>query len=106
MDTEMDRLRTELDDALARVEQNNARVLTLQRELEATRLTGHSPNGEVVALLTGSGEFTDIRITPETLRRYDSATVGSLVTAAVNDGLRRLAATSAEMFAPLLEEAQ
>ncbi|MDP9794070.1 DNA-binding protein YbaB [Catenuloplanes nepalensis] len=104
MEIEMERLRAELDGALARVRENNARVTALQRELETTRISGYAPNGEVVALLTGAGEFTEVRIDPDLLRRYDAATIGTLVTAAVNDGLRRLAATSASTFAPLLEE--
>ncbi|MDR7275567.1 YbaB/EbfC family nucleoid-associated protein [Catenuloplanes atrovinosus] len=102
---EMERLRAELDGTLHRVRENNARIAALQRELEQTRITGYAPNGEVVTLLTGAGEFTEIRIDPDVLRRYDAATVGTLVTAAVNDGLRRLTAANEAAFAPLLDGA-
>jgi nucleoid-associated protein EbfC len=94
-----------LDDLLAEVQANTERVLELQRDLERREITGYTGNGEVTVRLLGTGQFVEVFIDPETYRRYDSETVGTLVLTAVNDGLARLQTASRTIFAPVLDAA-
>jgi DNA-binding protein YbaB len=95
----------EIEDLLAEVQGHADRVLEIQRSVERMEITGYAAGGEVSARLTGTGRFSEVLIDPQALRRYDAATLGSLVVEAVNDGLRRLTEASRRQFEPLIEQA-
>ncbi|MFI7541809.1 YbaB/EbfC family nucleoid-associated protein [Actinoplanes sp. NPDC049599] len=103
--TDADRLQTTLDDMLAEVRASTERVNEMQRELQSSEITGYAGNGEVTVRLLGTGQFVDVCIDPDTYRRYDAETVGTLVLTAVNDGLARLQEASRTIFAPVLDAA-
>lgn len=98
----MDQLQSSLADMLAEVRASTQRVDELQRELQGREITGYAGNGEVTVRLLGTGQFVDVSIDPDTHRRYDAETVGTLVLAAVNDGLARLQEASRTILAPVL----
>lgn len=87
---------------LARQQQEIARV---QKSVEAMLVKGSSRGYEVVATVRGTGEFAEVSIDPDTVRRFDAHDIGELVTEAVNDARRKLAKESEARFAPLLAAA-
>ncbi|BCJ49828.1 hypothetical protein Asp14428_13030 [Actinoplanes sp. NBRC 14428] len=97
-----EQLRASLDDLLEEVRAGTERIGELQHELETREITGYAGSGEVTVRLLGTGQFVDVSIDPDTYRRYDADTVGTLVLAAVNDGLARLQEAGREIFAPVL----
>jgi len=101
---ETDHLSTALDDLLDQVYADTERIAALQQDLERREITGYAGDGEVTVRLAGTGQFLSVVIDPDTMRRYDADTVGSLVVEAVNDGLNRLHAESQAIFAPLYEQ--
>lgn len=100
-----DHLQSTLDDMLEQVRVSTERIDDLQRELQSREITGYAGNGEVTVRLLGTGQFVDVSIDPDTYRRYDAETVGTLVLTAVNDGLARLQEASRTIFAPVLDAA-
>ena len=100
-----DHLQSTLDDLLEEVRVSTERIDDLQRELQSREITGYAGNGEVTVRLLGTGQFVDVYIDPDTYRRYDAETVGTLVLTAVNDGLARLQEASRTIFAPVLDAA-
>lgn len=96
----------EIEDLLAKVQEQQRRIEDIQRSVNAMSITGYAGNGEVTAKLTGGGRFTEISFDQQTMRRYDAETLGALVLEAVNDGLRRLAEASRSKFAPVIAEAR
>ena len=67
----------------------------------SSRLSGR----EVTVSLRGSGQFTDVSIDPESMRRYNARDLGDMVLEAVNDGLRKMAEATSARFAPVIEAA-
>lgn len=103
--SDVEQLQSTLQDLLDDVQANTERVNEMQRDLQSREITGYAGNGEVTVRLLGTGAFVDVFIDPDTYRRYDAETVGTLVLAAVNDGLARLQAASRTIFAPMLDAA-
>lgn len=98
-------LSTDVAGLLERVRRQTDQVQRIQRGVEAMRVTGTSRNGEVTVTVQGTGQFTEIAIDPETMRRYNARDLGDIVLEAVNDGLRKLAEASSARFAPVIEAA-
>ena len=95
----------DVDGLLDRVRRQTDQVQRIQRSIEAMRITGTSRNGEVTVTVQGTGQFTEVTIDPETIRRYNARDLGDIVLEAVNDGLHKLAAASSARFAPVIEAA-
>jgi nucleoid-associated protein EbfC len=100
---DIDHLNTALDDLLEQVHADTERIAALQNELQHREIAGYAADGEVTVRLAGTGQVLSVVIDPDTMRRYDADTVGSLVVVALNDGLNRLHAESQAIFAPLYE---
>lgn len=96
----------QIADLMVQVRRQQSVVEQAQRAVEQMEISGTSRDGEVTARLRGTGEFTEISIDPQSFRRYDAETMGSLVLEAVNDGLRKLGAASKAKFEPIIDEFQ
>lgn len=94
----------EMDEFLAKAEEQQRLILEAQRSLERMEITGRSRNNVVTAKLLGSGQLTEITFDPRQMPRYDAWALGGLTVEAVNDAMRRLAEASQEAFAPYLSE--
>jgi DNA-binding protein YbaB len=103
---DVENLQFSLDGLLQEVQANTERVNEMQRDLQSREITGYAGNGEVTVRLLGTGQFVDVYLDPETVRRYDAEVIGSLVLTAVNDGLARLQEASRTIFAPMLDAAE
>jgi DNA-binding protein YbaB len=104
--TDIEQLQSTFEDLLDDVHANTQRINEMQRDLQCREITGYAGNGEVTVRLLGTGQFVDVYIDPDTYRHYDAETVGTLVLAAVNDGLARLQEASRTIFAPVLDAAE
>jgi nucleoid-associated protein EbfC len=96
----------EIEDLLADIAAQRERVLDIQRSVERMEITGYAGGGDVTARLRGTGEFAEVCIDPQAVRRYGVEAVGGLVAEAVNDALRKLGDASRRRFAPMLAEAE
>ena len=75
---------------LARMaQQMQAQMARVQAELEQLELEGTAGGGAVTARVTGKQELVSITIDPGVVDPDDVEMLQDLVTAAVNDGLRR-----------------
>jgi nucleoid-associated protein EbfC len=92
----------EMEQFLAKAEDQQRLILEAQRSLERMEITGRSRNNVVTAKLLGSGQLTEIVFDPRQLPRYDARALGGLAVEAVNDAMRRLAEASREAFAPFM----
>lgn len=91
---------------LDRVRGQADRIRSIQREVEAIRVTGTSRDGAVTVTVQGNGTLARLQIAPDAVRGQDTRDLGDTVLEAVNDGLRRLAEASAARFAPVLDPAE
>jgi nucleoid-associated protein EbfC len=70
---------------VAKMQQELAKA---QEELADTEVTGTSGGGMVTVTVTGKGEFTGIKIKPESVDPDDPTMLEDLVLAAINDAVR------------------
>ena len=98
-------LETDVQGLLDQVRAQQEQVQRIQRGVETLEVKGYSRGNEVTVSLRGSGQFTDINIDPESMRRYNARDLGDMVLEAVNDGLRKLAEATSARFAPVIEAA-
>jgi DNA-binding protein YbaB len=73
----------------------------LVKQLAAEQGTGHSPNGEVTAVATGSGTITAVRLSATALRGGDSAGLGEQVAVTANAALEAARRPQRELAATL-----
>lgn len=71
----------------------------LQQELETTEYTATAGGGAVTATVTGKNEIAKLVIDPEVIDPDDAEMLADLVTAAVNEAVRKAAADAAERMA-------
>lgn len=90
---------------MAQVQAQQDEVLRIQKSVEQLEIKAGSRDDEVRVTLTGTGDFTEISIDPQVLRRSDSHELGELLVEAVNAGIVKLRQASAAEFAPLIESA-
>jgi DNA-binding protein YbaB len=95
-----------LDALLAQVQQQQDEVLRIQKSLEREEIKAASRDDEVRVTLSGTGQFTEISVDPQALRRFDAHELGEVLVEAVNAGLQKLQQTSQAKFAPLIAAAQ
>ena len=75
-------------------QQMQAEMARVQGELETLRLEGTAGGGAVSATVTGKQELVSVTIDPAVVDPDDVEMLQDLVTAAVNDGLRRARETA------------
>lgn len=91
------------DELQAELRRQEEAVARLQKSIDALSVPGYSRGNEVSATVRGNGRLTEIRIDPDTVRRYDTHELGEIVLEAVNDALGRLSAATKERFDAVLE---
>ncbi|MCC9311834.1 YbaB/EbfC family nucleoid-associated protein [Kitasatospora sp. RB6PN24] len=74
-----------------------------QQELAEARLTGSAGGGLVEATVTGSGELTALKISPQAVDPDDTETLADLVLAAVRDAAAAAQKLQAERMGPLTQ---
>ena len=80
-------------------QQMQAEMARVQAELDVLTLEGTAGGGAVSAVVNGRGELVSLTIDPEVVDANDVEMLQDLVTAAVNDGLRRVKQTAEEKMA-------
>ncbi|RPJ49125.1 MAG: YbaB/EbfC family nucleoid-associated protein [Candidatus Latescibacterota bacterium] len=73
-----------------------ARMQEAQEKLASVTVEASSGGGKVTAVATGKQEIAEIRIAPEVVDPEDVEMLQDLVTAAVNEALRRAAEVARE----------
>ena len=80
-------------------QQMQAEMARVQAELETLTLEGTAGGGAVTAVVNGRGELESLAIDKDVVDPDDVDMLQDLVTAAVNDGLRRVKQTTEEKMA-------
>ena len=80
-------------------QQMQAEMARVQGELETLELEGSAGGGAVSAIVTGKQELVSVTIDPSVVDPDDVEMLQDLVTAAVNDGLRRARETAEQKMA-------
>ncbi len=83
------------------IQQMQNRMAKIQQELETTVVEGSSGGGVVTARVTGSREFSGIRIDPSVVDPEDVEMLEDLITAAIQDAMTRAAELSNEKLGAL-----
>lgn len=96
----------EVEEFVARAEEQRQAILDAQRRLERMEVIGRSRNSVVTAKVRGSGQLSEITLDPRQLPRYDAKALGGFVVEAVNDAMGKLAGASQELFAPFMAAAE
>ena len=65
------------------------KMAKIQEDLAKTTVTGSAGGGMVIAKVTGQGEVVSITIEKELITPNEAELLQDLITAAVNDGLRK-----------------
>lgn len=80
-------------------QQMQAEMARVQAELDILTLDGTAGGGAVTAVVNGRGELVSLSIDREVVDPDDVDMLQDLITAAVNDGLRRVKQTAEEKMA-------
>jgi DNA-binding YbaB/EbfC family protein len=80
-------------------QQMQAEMARVQAELDVLELEGTAGGGAVTARVNGRSELVSLSIDKEVVDPADVEMLQDLVTAAVNDGLRRVKQTTEEKMA-------
>ena len=94
-----------VEDLLAQVQRQQQEIERIQRGVAEMVVEGGSRQDEVRVKVRGNGQFTEIDIDPDVLRRSNAHELGDILVEAVNDGLAKMAAATKARFAPVLEQA-
>ncbi len=78
-----------MGDLLKQAREFQEKMGTIQEELAGRTVTGAAGGGMVLATVNGNGELVGVKIEPELLHSGETAMLEDLVTAAVNDGIRK-----------------
>jgi DNA-binding YbaB/EbfC family protein len=80
-------------------QQMQAEMARVQSELDALTIEGTAGGGAVTAVVNGHGEVMSISIDKDVVDPEDVEMLQDMVTAAVNDGIRRVKQTAEEKMA-------
>ena len=80
-------------------QQMQAEMARVQAELDALTVDGTAGGGAVTAVVNGHQELVSLTIDPDVVDSDDVEMLQDLVTAAVNDGLRRVKQIAEEKMA-------
>lgn len=78
-----------LGDIMKQAQKMKAEMDRIQAEVAAKTVEGSAGGGMVIVLANGKGELLSVKIDPEVVRNEDLEMLQDLVTAAVNDALRK-----------------
>src|SRR4030042_2371753 len=78
-----------LGNILKQAQQMHAKISQLQEEMAAKTVEGSSGGGMVNILMNGKQEILSVRIDPEVVNREDIEMLQDLMTAAVNEAIRK-----------------
>ena len=78
-----------LGNILQQAQQMHTKIAQLQEEMAAKTVEGSSGGGMVNILMNGKQEILSVRIDPEVVNREDIEMLQDLVTAAVNEAIRK-----------------
>ena len=78
-----------LGNILKQAQQMHAKIAQLQEEMAAKTVEGSSGGGMVNILMNGKQEILSVRIDPEVVNREDIEMLQDLMTAAVNEAIRK-----------------
>jgi len=78
-----------LGDIMKQAQRMKAEMDRIQAEVAARTVEGSAGGGMVTAVANGKGELLSLRIDPEAAKGEDVEMLQDLVTAAVNDALRK-----------------
>jgi DNA-binding YbaB/EbfC family protein len=80
-------------------QQMQAEMARVQAELDAMTVEGTAGGGAVTAVVSGHGELLSLSIDRDVVDPDDVEMLQDLITAAVNDGLKRVKQTTEEKMA-------
>ena len=80
-------------------QQMQAEMARVQAELDVLTLEGTAGGGAVTAVVNGHGEVVSLAIDKEVVDPDDVEMLQDLITAAVNDGIRRVKQTAEQKMA-------
>jgi len=78
-----------LGNILKQAQQMHTRIAQLQEEMAAKTVEGSSGGGMVNIVMNGKQEILSVRIDPEVVNREDIEMLQDLITAAVNEAIRK-----------------
>ena len=78
-----------LGNILQQAQQMHTKIAQLQEEMAAKTVEGSSGGGMVNILMNGKQEILSVRIDPEVVNREDIEMLQDLMTAAVNEAIRK-----------------
>ncbi len=78
-----------LGNILKQAQQMHTRIAQLQEEMAAKTVEGSSGGGMVNIIMNGKQEILSVRIDPEVVNREDLEMLQDLITAAVNEAIRK-----------------
>ncbi len=78
-----------LGNILKQAQQMHTKIAQLQEEMAAKTVEGSSGGGMVNILMNGKQEILSVRIDPEVVNREDIEMLQDLMTAAVNEAIRK-----------------
>ena len=87
----------DMNGLLAQAQAMQAQLAQAQQQLESTTFDGSAGGGLVKAVVTGTGELTELTIDPQTVDPDDTDTLADLVIAAVHDASGKAAAAQQAM---------
>jgi DNA-binding YbaB/EbfC family protein len=83
------------------IQQMQARLEKMQRELAETIVDGSAGGGAVKAQVTGAREFHSIKIDPSVVDAEDVEVLEDLITVAIQDAMHRASALAEEKMGAL-----
>jgi DNA-binding YbaB/EbfC family protein len=83
------------------IQQMQARLEKMQRELAETIVEGSAGGGAVTAQVTGAREFHSIKIDPSAVDPEDVEVLEDLITVAIQDAMQRATALAEEKMGAL-----
>ncbi|MDR1740471.1 MAG: YbaB/EbfC family nucleoid-associated protein [Synergistaceae bacterium] len=78
-----------MNDMLKQAQQMQSQMLRVQESLGDERVEGAAGGGMVKTVFDGRGDLLEVKIDPAAIDPNDAEMLEDLVTAAVNDGLRK-----------------
>ena len=81
---------------MKQAKQMQAKMAEVQEALGELTVEASAGGGQVTAVVTGRQELVEVRINPEVVDPDDVEMLQDLITAAVNEGLRKAAELAAE----------
>lgn len=94
-----------LNNMMKQAQKMQSQITQVQEKLAEERVEGSAGGGMVKAVFTGQGDLVELKIDPEAINPDDVEMLEDLITAAVNDGLRKsreLASSRMGVFANAL----